>query len=105
MRNGVIEALDGVGGLPLGTGMRDEGYAEKKVMLRKGDDLLFYTDGITEARNPARDMFGVERMDVALLKPADSAQQRLKNVLADLAAFADGAPADDDRTLVAARVV
>jgi sigma-B regulation protein RsbU (phosphoserine phosphatase) len=105
MRGGIIEPLDGVGGLPLGMGVKDERYFEKKLMLKTGDDLLFYTDGITEARNPARDMFGVERLDAAMLKPAKSAQEKLKNVLADLAAFTGPAPADDDRTLVAARVV
>ncbi len=86
-------------------GVKDEKYAEKKLILKTGDDLLFYTDGITEARNPARDMFGIERLDAAILKPAKSAQEKLKNVLADLAAFTGPAPADDDRTLVAARVI
>lgn len=105
MRAGVIEPLDRVGGLPLGMGMSLEGYTEKKLLLKKGDDLLFYTDGIVEARNPERELFGLDRLDAAMTKPARSAGEILKNVLTDLAAFTRGAPADDDRTLVAARVV
>ena len=44
-------------GMPLGLmpGMR---YEEKETMLGPGDSILFYSDGLVEAHNPQREMFG-----------------------------------------------
>ncbi len=34
---------------------------EKEIALRRGDRIIFYTDGIIECRNPEREIFGEER--------------------------------------------
>ena len=50
-RDGTLLALDEAGGLPLGI-MPDGAYDQVVQQLQPGDQILFYTDGITEARNP-----------------------------------------------------
>ena len=57
--------LDQCNGLPLGV-EPDVVYEEKVHRLKKGDQIIFYTDGITEAHNPADEMFGTKRLDEVL---------------------------------------
>lgn len=102
--DGTMAALDGVGGLPMGV-IPDEAYDETSHQLRAGDQIVFYTDGITEAHNPRREMFGVERLDKALEMCTFAAKPLIDGVLDALAAFTEGQPADDDRTLVVAKVL
>jgi phosphoserine phosphatase RsbU/P len=46
-------------GLPLGVGVQE--YRERSVTLRPGDRLVLYTDGVTAARSPEGEHFGVRR--------------------------------------------
>ncbi len=101
--DGTMAALDRVGGLPLGV-LPDQTYEEAVLALRPGDQLIFYTDGITEAHNPQREMFGVERLDQALELCTFAAEPLIEAVLRALADFTQGQPADDDRTLLVAKV-
>jgi phosphoserine phosphatase RsbU/P len=102
-RDGSVVPLDGRAGLPLGI-EPDSDYPEHQLLLRRGDRLLLYTDGIYEAFNEARELYGTERLDVAIAKSHGDAQSLLDAVLADVTAHCNGAPAADDRTLLAIRV-
>ena len=100
---GAVLSLDGVNALPLGID-GDETYDQAEVTLQLGDALLFYTDGITEARSAAGGMYGTDHLD-AVLRPAPAnAEELLARVLSDLADFTGETPAADDRTLLAAVV-
>lgn len=62
-----VRQSDGVGqlraaGMPLGLmpGMR---YDEREITLAAGDSLLFFSDGLVEAHNPEREMFGLPRVE------------------------------------------
>jgi len=101
--DGSIIALDGVGNLPLGV-LADQVYDQHTQSLRPGDQIVFYTDGITEATNPAGRMFDTERLDRALANCHLDADGLIEAVLADLEAFTAGEPAADDRTLLVAKV-
>jgi sigma-B regulation protein RsbU (phosphoserine phosphatase) len=103
LRCGEILALGGDRSLPLGI---DEGepYADNQQELRVGDTLVFYTDGITEARNPKGDMFGEERLDAASLCK-ETAEGTIESILADLDRFRAGRKLADDSTLLVARVL
>ena len=102
-RDGSLLALDGAGGFPLG--ITTEGaYGECVQPLQPGDQIIFYTDGITEAGNPAGELFGTGRLDHALENCSLQASALLASVLRSVEEFADGHPADDDRTLIVARV-
>lgn len=48
-------------GMPLGL-MPDMTYEEKEITLEPGDSILFYSDGLVEAHNAERDMFGFPRL-------------------------------------------
>jgi sigma-B regulation protein RsbU (phosphoserine phosphatase) len=93
----------GQSGTPVG--MFDEAALEDdRVGLGPGDALVFFTDGITEARGANGEMFADEALPTVLLESAGLPADRVaENVLAALRAFAPGTP-HDDRALVVVRV-
>lgn len=101
--DGSIIALDGVGNLPLGV-MADVVYDQYTQVLRPGDQIVFYTDGITEATNPAGKMFDTERLDEAVANCHLDANGLIEAVLDAVERFTAGEPAADDRTLLVAKV-
>jgi sigma-B regulation protein RsbU (phosphoserine phosphatase) len=102
-QDGTLTVLDGARALPLGILPQQE-YPECVQQLQSGDQIVFYTDGITEAHNPAGDMFGTARLDQVLELCTLQASALLDTVLQAVETFADGHPADDDRTVIIARV-
>jgi len=107
-RQGTIHSLDGSPGLPLGI-FGNESFGESSIQLERGDLLLLYTDGITEATlNPGPsaplDLFGVQRLDSLLCgHPNVTAQQCVDLVRDSVDAFAQGGSPSDDQTLIAVR--
>lgn len=101
--DGSMASLDGAGSFPLGI-TADVTYEEATLQLRPGDQIVFYTDGITEAQNAAGEMFGEARLDDVLGACRPGAQQLIDAVLESVAAFSNGRPADDDRTVLVAKV-
>lgn len=78
-------------------------YRQSETTLHPGDSLLFYTDGVTEARNSQGEDFGVGRL-TALPRP-NGARDMAESVLQSIDQFTAGAPQHDDITLLAARCV
>jgi sigma-B regulation protein RsbU (phosphoserine phosphatase) len=101
--DGSLASLDGVGGIPLGISER-ETYEETVQPLKPGDQIVFYTDGVTEAHNAAGEMFGLARLDQALAGCRHEAAELLEVVLQKVAAFTAGQPVEDDRTVLVARI-
>ncbi len=89
--------------LPLGI-VPDTRYNTARIDLAIGDQLVIYTDGITEARDKTGELFGVERLDHAIENCGISAQGLITMINAEVDAFTDGAPADDDRTIIVGKV-
>ncbi|MEM9781648.1 MAG: PP2C family protein-serine/threonine phosphatase, partial [Pseudomonadota bacterium] len=80
----------------------DQAFGTEETRLDAGEALLLYTDGITEAMNPAGAAYGVRRLDAALAASDRRHPSRVvNNVLADAARFSDGAPQSDDMTCLA----
>ncbi|MBU6412209.1 MAG: PP2C family protein-serine/threonine phosphatase [Planctomycetes bacterium] len=90
-------------GLPLGV-MEMGPYTDCTVNLEKGDVVLLYTDGITEAFAVNGDMFGEKRLDEILAVSGNRAQVIVDAIEASVKRFAAGRAADDDQTVLAARV-
>jgi sigma-B regulation protein RsbU (phosphoserine phosphatase) len=101
--DGSLALLDGHHGLPLGI-MPDEEYPEGRAELVPGDQIVFYTDGVTEAEDPAGEAFGLKRLDHVLENCAVGAGDLLKEVLRALEAFTAGRPPTDDRTVLVAKI-
>ncbi len=101
--DGSLAELDGHHGLPLGI-LADEEYPEGRWELVPGDQVVFYTDGVTEAVNPAGEQFGLRRLDAVLENCAVGAGDLLREVLQALEEFTDGRAQSDDRTVLVAKI-
>jgi serine phosphatase RsbU (regulator of sigma subunit) len=75
-------------------------YEAMTLTLESGECLLFYTDGVTEARSPAGDLYGIDRLHALVQKTAGGVERVGEAVLADVQQFAAGRPQSDDLTLV-----
>src|SRR3954447_9529683 len=99
-----VKTADGVvelraRGMPLGL-MPGMPYEEKEITLEPGDSVLLHSDGIVEAHDPRREMFGFPRLKETVAK-APGGQELIDRVLRDLAAFTgSGAEQEDDITMV-----
>ncbi len=85
-------------GMPLGL-MPGMTYEEKQTFLEPGDSVLFYSDGLAEAHNPQREMFGFPRLMALLGQINDN--KVIDVLLGELAAFTGPDwEQEDDVTLV-----
>ncbi|MFQ5636751.1 MAG: SpoIIE family protein phosphatase [bacterium] len=94
-------------GFPIGIQLPEKDLFRRSIIsetiqLTKDDILLIYTDGITEAMNPSRDLFGEERLLKVLRDfgnlPADDFVEKLK---ISIDSFTRGTPQYDDISFVA----
>jgi len=80
-------------------------YQQETVTLHPGDVLVAFTDGISEAMNPAEEEWGEENLTRAVQAgAASSASELLFQILTAADAFASGARQHDDMTLIVLRV-
>jgi serine phosphatase RsbU (regulator of sigma subunit) len=94
-RKGAVEELDS-GCAPLGV-QADASFTAGERRLEEGDRLLFYTDGLTLARDYRGEAFGRERLASAFLDSvARPAAESAGAVAAALESFRIGAPRADD---------
>ncbi|MFN2490918.1 MAG: SpoIIE family protein phosphatase [Actinomycetota bacterium] len=95
---GVIELR--ATGMPLGL-MREMEYEEKEAVIPPGATVLLHSDGIAEAHNPEREMFGFDRLK-KLMENSSGGEGLIDVVLGELQAFTgEGWLQEDDITLVA----
>ena len=99
---GSVHRLDAVGGVPLGM-LDDVVYEEATIEMAPGRTLLLYTDGITDARDPDGDMFGIDRVEQALAKCAGGPESIVKSITDPLARHAADVRPGDDQTIIAIR--
>lgn len=81
--------LDAAAGLPLGIQAGE--YAEERVVLAAGTRLLLYSDGVTEAENPAGEELGFPGLKALARDPGLS----IDGVFAALWSFTAGQQRDD----------
>ncbi len=86
-------------GMPLGL-MSGMHYEEKEMVLAPGDSLLLHSDGVVEAHDASRQMFGFPRLKEAVAN-YPGGQELIDRVLADLRSHTgDDAEQEDDITMV-----
>jgi sigma-B regulation protein RsbU (phosphoserine phosphatase) len=101
---GTAKALKLTSGYPLGI---DGGqtFTQASVNLDQGDTLLFYTDGISEARNPSGGMFEASGIEQTFNECNGGPREIVDAVHQAVSTYSNGYPATDDRTLLAISVV
>ncbi|WP_420612355.1 PP2C family protein-serine/threonine phosphatase [Candidatus Spongiisocius sp.] len=96
--DGSSEFVPQIGGIALGIAQGIP-FPQRTLTLQRGDTLLLYTDGVTEAMNAESEEFGVERLQTIFRDtPPTSAQATNDAVFAAVHAFAGDTPQSDDIT-------
>jgi len=86
------------GGVPLGM-FRDSRYYEYFATIDPGEVLVLYTDGVTEAENPALEEYGRDRLVDAVRRCRHlSAREMIDFIHRDVTSWTDGRGASDDVT-------
>ena len=79
-------------------------FKETAIQLNPGDELFLYTDGVTEADNRRRELFGKDRLQAVLNQSrAVSVVDRLGDVMHAVRTFAGDVPQADDITMLGLR--
>jgi serine phosphatase RsbU (regulator of sigma subunit)/predicted ester cyclase len=87
-------------GMPLGL-MPRVSYEEKEAVLETGDSVLFYSDGLVEARDPEGEMFGFPRLRGLVAEHAAEGGSLAGFLMDELRSFVgEGWEQEDDITLV-----
>ncbi|NLH99445.1 MAG: SpoIIE family protein phosphatase [Chthonomonadales bacterium] len=100
---GAVSLLEGHN-LPLGFA-EHEMYAQCRQTFEPNDIFVFYSDGVTEARAPDGELYGVERLQNLVRANADKDPDRLADMVCDAAlAFAGPSGLSDDLTCLVVRM-
>ena len=95
-----IEFIDPNAGPPLGI-LSSVTYADFSLSTEKGDVVVLYTDGVTEARNRKREDFGEERLTKVLRVNAETPLGELRDKISqEILGFSQGAKQHDDITFI-----
>lgn len=86
-------------GLPLGV-LDDYFYLSERTTLLPGEQIVLYTDGVTEARSTAGELFGDARLEEALMSTVAEGVSALDRVESAVEAFSAGAEQADDITIL-----
>jgi sigma-B regulation protein RsbU (phosphoserine phosphatase) len=94
-----VETLNGAGGLVLGA-MPGVRYLTHTVQLLRGDRLVLFTDGVTEAFNPTEELYGAQRLvDEVHVHGGGTPAALVERICGSVTNFAGNAPQSDDITL------
>lgn len=107
VRDGCTTLLEGEGShLPLGI-VAAPAYQVTHIPIQPGDLLVFYTDGVIEAFNQERELFGFERLEAVLATCSSSTispETAITSIIDAVTAWTGDTPQHDDIALVAVRV-
>lgn len=79
-------------------------YSDEQTRLEPGDVLIVYSDGVTEALNPAGEEFGEARLTaVVMAHRSDALEDFLQHIVTEVQTFAAGASQSDDVTVMVVR--
>ncbi len=76
-------------------------FKELSLNLKKGDILFFYTDGVTEAMNPQKELYSTERLEELVASfSGTQPEEIIETVKNDIAVFSGEEPQYDDITML-----
>ncbi|PYS24087.1 MAG: hypothetical protein DMF72_07190 [Acidobacteria bacterium] len=104
LHNGDVSPIAATG-LPVGM-FCQERYESANLQMQKGDCLLLYTDGLSEARDRTNEEYGHRRLNSFLAEASQpSASSVVSRLVEDARAFSSGLPIFDDLTVMAIEMV
>jgi len=107
LRGGQVAMLEGPGShLPLGV-MASPIYETLRIAIDPGDLIVFYTDGVIEAHNHHRELFGFERLEDVVRTCTDpniTPQQVVECIIAAVTDWVGDMPQHDDIALMVLQV-
>jgi sigma-B regulation protein RsbU (phosphoserine phosphatase) len=101
--DGSTVVLDAFRGLPIGV-LPDQRYEQAVIELVVGDQMILFTDGLTEAFGEGTEMYGLARLDRTIADCGIDAHALVAMVEESLDEFTHGRPPAVDVTLLAAKV-
>jgi len=103
LRGAEATELTNEGSFPVGL-IPEANYVAETAVLEHSDTLILFSDGVTEAMNPAEEMYGTARLREALAGQGEAPLEQLqKTVLESIEKFTNGANQADDITLLIVR--
>ncbi|NEN88331.1 MAG: SpoIIE family protein phosphatase [Okeania sp. SIO3H1] len=100
-QDGIKQTLNSTG--PAVGMMPNMQFGIQQVKLERGDILIGYTDGVTEAKSSTGKLFTDDRLKEIVEKSADSASELMERIKNNLFNYMDDAPQFDDITMLAVR--
>ena len=102
-QGGRTELLD-AGGTVLGL-FEDSKYSTGRIRVSPDDLLVLFSDGLADRSSPSGELFGADRLrEVAARAYGEPVRIALYSLLGEVQGWAGGRPAEDDQTLILARV-
>ncbi len=101
--NGAPALMQEGGGPPLGISHTHQ-WKSAKVRLAPGDQVVLFSDGLVEQRNPAGELHGVEEV-LEMLRTACDPETRVRGLIERVLAYAAGSEITDDLTLACVETV
>nr|WP_243414731.1 MASE3 domain-containing protein [Sporosalibacterium faouarense] len=101
-RDGEVKDIDYGDGFPICKleGIIDPKYKDYKVKLTKGDKILFYTDGIVEAKDENDNLYTADRLERLVKENKENASQEIiQSIIQDLSSHKALDKLEDDVTL------
>jgi sigma-B regulation protein RsbU (phosphoserine phosphatase) len=92
-------------GLTFNTATFSQSLTEETVSLKSGSFYLIYTDGLTEAANPAMELYGKERLFKVLVSSRpENPESLIDAIMDDVTRFTCGSPSCDDLAMLVMQV-
>lgn len=93
------QVVNSSAGIPLGI-LPEIAFKEQSIQLNPGDQLLFYTDGIIEAKNVRGKMFSMERLENIFNQTWNHPRLLIEEIVKQIKKFSRNASQHDDITLM-----
>jgi sigma-B regulation protein RsbU (phosphoserine phosphatase) len=98
-----LRVLDQAHGLPIGI-YSNKSYLGDSIILREGDMLILYTDGVTDCKDGSDHSYGMERLTENISNMMDlSSEELVSRLLTSMEVFRGKTPQVDDISLMAIR--
>lgn len=98
--DGSLSVLNPIGNIALGI-MEDMDYRSSSTVLKPGEHIVMFTDGVTEAENSNYDQLGEEKLEACLKNMAGAGSKEIVESVNGLVKdFANGNPQNDDVTIL-----